>query len=81
MSSVSIGAKITSGSGVEVIVVKAAADTAITFEVGDPIRLGKRYRCTVCQAEVMATKVGAEYPACHSTPMVMAEAKQLPSSD
>ncbi len=81
MSAVSVGAKIGSESGVEVIVVKASSQTDITFATGEPVLLGKRYQCPTCQAEVLVTKVGPESPICHGAPMTMAESKQLPSSD
>ena len=43
--------------------------------------LGKRYRCTVCEATVLVTKAGDGQLECHDQVMEVAQAKPLPSSD
>ena len=43
--------------------------------------LGKRYRCSVCEATVLVTKAGDGQLECHATVMEVAQAKPLPSSD
>jgi hypothetical protein len=43
--------------------------------------LGKRYRCDVCEAEVLCTKPGAGEITCCDKPMTVQEPKPLPSSD
>lgn len=46
-----------------------------------PVLLGKRYTCATCGAEILVLKAGDGAPECHGTPMDIAQAKQLPSSD
>lgn len=43
--------------------------------------LGKRYRCTRCDAELLVSKAGDGALACCGEPMAPAGAKPLPSSD
>ncbi len=44
-------------------------------------QLGKRYRCEVCNTEVLCTKAGEDIPVCCDKQMVVQEPKPLPSSD
>jgi Desulfoferrodoxin, N-terminal domain len=43
--------------------------------------LGKRYTCTVCDAQVLVTKAGDGSLECHGRPMEIMAPKPLPSSD
>jgi desulfoferrodoxin-like iron-binding protein len=43
--------------------------------------LGKRYLCDKCGTEVLCNKAGAGTLECCGKPMVLKEAKPLPSSD
>ncbi len=43
--------------------------------------LGKRYKCLVCDSEVLATKVGPGRIWCCGQPMTVQEPKPIPSSD
>jgi hypothetical protein len=49
--------------------------------MADPNQIGKRYKCTTCDAEVMCVKGGAGRLECHGTTMERMDAKPLPSSD
>ncbi len=44
-------------------------------------QLGKRYRCEVCNAEVLCTKAGDGAINCDGKPMAAQEPRPLPSSD
>ena len=44
-------------------------------------QLGKRYRCSVCGTEALCTKAGEGELVCDGKPMVVQEAKPIPSSD
>ena len=46
-----------------------------------PNKLGKRYSCAECGAEVLVTKAGDGELACHGEPMDVLQPKPLPSSD
>ncbi|UGQ11605.1 hypothetical protein LO772_33340 [Yinghuangia sp. ASG 101] len=44
-------------------------------------QLGKRYRCTTCETQIMCVKKGEGAFVCHDAPMELMTAKPLPSSD
>lgn len=68
-------------SGVEAVLVRAPSDAGLGLRAGGPVSLGKRYVCSSCKAEILVTKGGDGEGQCHGLPMVMAQAKALPSSD
>lgn len=43
--------------------------------------MGKRYSCSVCEAQVLIVKAGAGDLECHDQAMEPVEPKPLPSSD
>lgn len=75
------GAKLRGDSGAEVIVIRPTSDGDLAMRPGGPVLLGKRYRCSGCGSEVLATKSGDDEVICHGLTMAPAEARQLPSSD
>ncbi|TML64104.1 MAG: hypothetical protein E6G17_03620 [Actinobacteria bacterium] len=46
-----------------------------------PNKLGKRYSCAECGAEVLVTRAGDGELSCHGEPMDVLQPKPLPSSD
>ena len=46
-----------------------------------PNKLGKRYSCAECGAEVLVTKAGDGELSCDGEPMDVLQPKPLPSSD
>jgi len=46
-----------------------------------PIQLGKRYKCSVCGTEALATKAGEGTLICDGKEMEIQEPKPIPSSD
>ncbi len=44
-------------------------------------QLGKRYRCEVCNTEILITKAGDGGVTCDGKPMVVQEPRPIPSSD
>jgi desulfoferrodoxin len=46
-----------------------------------PSMLGKRFRCTQCECEILVTKAGTGTLVCHGSPMTLMETRKLPSSD
>ncbi len=44
-------------------------------------QLGKRYKCSVCNSEVLITKAGVGDLECCGKPMELQEPRPLPSSD
>jgi hypothetical protein len=45
------------------------------------MRIGKRYDCTVCQAELLCAKAGRGIITCHGQEVKAQEAKPIPGSD
>jgi hypothetical protein len=68
-------------SGVQIVVVRGSAEAAVEFWPTGQVQLGKRYRCSTCDAEFLVTRPGPARLACHGLQMEVAQAKQLPSSD
>ncbi len=44
-------------------------------------QLGKRYRCSVCEASVLCVKAGSGEITCHGKLMELQTPRKLPSSD
>jgi hypothetical protein len=50
-------------------------------EIESKSQVGKRYRCQVCEAEIICVKAGSSRIACHGIGMSQLQAKPLPASD
>ena len=68
-------------SGVQIVVVRSSDDTMVEFWPNGQVQLGKRYRCSTCDAEFLVTRPGPSTLACHGLQTESRQAKQLPSSD
>ncbi|MCZ6614413.1 MAG: hypothetical protein O6920_01335 [Chloroflexi bacterium] len=44
-------------------------------------QLGKRYKCSACEAMVLCTKAGDGAISCHDQEMELQQPQKLPSSD
>jgi hypothetical protein len=44
-------------------------------------QVGKRYRCEVCETEIICVKGGGGRLECHGAPIALLPAKPLPSTD
>lgn len=72
----------TPGSGLEVIVIRPSSEPGLTVRSGAAAaKLGKRYACQQCGAEVLVIKEGVGELSCHGEQMESAQPKTLPSSD
>jgi hypothetical protein len=69
--------------GLDLLVLKVpAADAEVHIEPSSqPLLLGKRYRCYVCEGEFLVSKAGAATASCHGTALSIKATSALPPSD
>ena len=73
MDALTVGATLLDAtSGVQIVVVRSSDEAAVEFWPSGQVQLGKRYRCSTCDAEFLVTRAGPTALACHGLQMEVA---------